>query len=79
MKMIRIEKEKIASRYLRLALVYDEALEKNEDYQIILNYLKGDTNMHNKLDTLFKQHIERKASYDPPKGSIEIDSYGNKK
>lgn len=79
LKMICAKKEKIASRYLKLALVYDEALEKNEDYQIILNYLKGDTKAHDKLNLLFNQHIKRKTSYDPPKGAIEIDSYGNKK
>lgn len=78
LKMIRAKKEKIASRYLKLALVYDESLEKNEDYQIILNYLSGDEKAHELLHLLFNQHMERRTSYDPPKGSMEIDSYGNK-
>lgn len=77
-KMIRAQKEKIASRYLKLALVYDENIDKTEDYQVLLSYLNRESEAKDKFKILAEQLIERKKSYDPPKGSIEIDSYGNK-
>jgi hypothetical protein len=78
-KMINAQKNSIASRYLKLALVYDENMEGTEEYQLLLNYLKGDKSAVEKFHTFTEQIIERKKSYDPPKGFIEIDSYGNRK
>ncbi len=77
-KMINAQKNSIASRYLKLALVYDENMEGTEEYQLLLNYLKGDKSAIEKFHTFTEQIIERKKSYDPPKGFIEIDSYGNR-
>lgn len=73
-KVILAKKKDVASRYLKLALVYDEALEEKKEYQFLLSCLKNDEN----IKILATQNLERKVSYDPPTGFIEIDSYGNR-
>lgn len=73
-KMLLAKKQEPASKYLKLALVYDEDIEKTDEYHYLIRCLEKKED----IDILSKKNIERSVSYDPPKGSVEIDSYGNK-
>lgn len=74
LKMYENKKNDIAKKYLYLALVYDEKLEKREEYQrlMAMNSLSG-KELEESI-ALYKNNFEtnRTVSYDPPEGSIEI-------
>lgn len=74
LKMYENEKNEVARKYLRLALVYDESIEESKEYGMLLN-------MKNLEGTLLKESIveyknkfeyNRTVSYDPPEGSLGI-------
>lgn len=78
LKMLLNGKRDIAEKYLYLALIYDKDIRDNEDYVKMQALVQGQCQDKEKLLKEMQEGIsERKISYDPPEGSLEIDSYGN--
>ena len=68
------DKQEIAKKYLRLALVYDEEIEVREEYVLLWNMrdLEGQE-LRNRIKNYKSLYeLNRTISYDPPEGSIPI-------
>lgn len=71
-KMIQNYEFIIAKKYLNLALVYDENLDKNDQYQW-LNQCLDSVNPYEVMEAECDvERFERNVSYDPPKESVRI-------
>lgn len=74
LKMYENDKQVIAKKYLRLALVYDEEIEVREEYVLLWNMkdLEGQELRNRIKDYKSLYELNRTISYDPPEGSMPI-------
>jgi len=69
-KMLKNNIVEKAQKYLHLAVFYDETITENEDYQKLKKCCEERDDVI--IDTIYAKIGERKISYDPPKGHIEL-------
>ena len=71
-KMLNAGKISIARKYLNLSKVFDEEIEGNEVYQSLSQALEGGIAATSKEGLLNNPILQRKISYDPPAGSMDL-------
>lgn len=77
-KMYENDKGHIAKKYLRLALVYDESIEYRKEYSELWNMteLTGEYLIMALAEYRKQFELDRKVSYEPPEGAVEIGIEG---
>ena len=70
--MLNAGKISIARKYLNLSKVFDEEIEGNEVYQSLSQALEGGIAATSKEGLLNNPILQRKISYDPPAGSMDL-------